>query len=88
MKRYVFRVEYGTAPDGTRYCTAWRRAVLSESAKFIELGEVERATFEIGKPASPDWETAGGLLGRGCHLTRERYRACGYSERPPAEIQK
>jgi hypothetical protein len=87
MTEYAFRSEPHIGPDGTRYRTVWRRAILDQSATFITLGEVQRTVVAEGKQSHPEWETTGGLLGRPCQITRERYRACGYSTRPPVEAQ-
>jgi hypothetical protein len=83
--KYVYRTEPHIARDGTRNSIIWRRRVLSETADQIELGEVERAVIVQGQPAPP-FETTGGLLGRPCRITRERYNACGYSTTQPKEL--
>jgi hypothetical protein len=72
MTEYAFRSEPHIGPDGTRYRTVWRRAILDQSATFITLGEVQRTVVAEGKQSHPEWETTGGLLGRPC---RDRPRA-------------
>ena len=85
---HVFRSEPFIAKDGGRWLTVYRREVLSASDEAIELGPVERAQVPEGEPSTPNWQTTGGLLGRGCHLTRERMKTCGYSITPPKEIRQ
>jgi hypothetical protein len=86
MTEYAFRTEPFIDQGGARYRIVYRRRILSQSDDFIELGAVERAVLREAEPARPSWEPTGGLLGRPCQITRERYRACGYSATPPAEI--
>jgi hypothetical protein len=86
--KHVYRNEQHIGRDGTRTRTVWRRRIISETPDEIELGEVQRAVIVADKPCKANFETTGGLLSRPCKITRKRYMACGYSEKPPKEIQK
>ncbi|MEE4219062.1 MAG: hypothetical protein V2I48_15730 [Xanthomonadales bacterium] len=83
---YAYRTEPYIDRDGTPRVIVWRRQILSESRKDIELGEVERAVITPGE--KPVFQKTGGLLGRPCRITRERYKSCGYTTQPPKEIQQ
>jgi len=86
MNDFVFRSEPAVAPDGTRLRVIYRRRLLGSDSNRCHLGEVERAVVVEGRPAAPDWEQTGGLLGRGCWLSRDRMKTCGYSDRAPREV--
>ena len=83
---FVYRSEQTRSNDGELRLIVWRRRLLSDDGDRIELGEVERAV--IGEGEQPVFETVGGLLGRPCHVTRERFNQCGYSTKAPKEVHQ
>jgi hypothetical protein len=83
--QFVYRTEETRARDGERQLMVWRRRLIRDDGDRIELGEVQRAVVQQGQ--EPQWQTVGGLLGRPCRLTQERFRSCGYTSNPPQEIR-
>jgi hypothetical protein len=83
---YAYRTEPQIDRDGKKSLIVYRRKILSRRKGEYELGAVSRAVVTPG--TEPDWKEVGGLLGRSCWLSDDRFRSCGYSTKPPREVQQ